>query len=183
MSELAGEPCKVAPAELGCLITGKIAENAIKQGYPGMNKEEAIEFLRKTEKRGLVHNCIADTSVESSLFLCNCCSCHCGFIGPGKVHKKHGNIKPNYQPKFLNELCTKCDLCVKKCPMETIYHKWPNHEDKSDEYMYFKEENCIGCGVCAAICPSNAIKLVKIRDAIPEGKHKIGTRSFLELLM
>lgn len=36
--------------------------------------------------------------------------------------------------------------------------------------------------VCATNCPNNAIKPVKVRDNIPTEKHKIGTKTFLELV-
>ncbi|MFX1388034.1 MAG: 4Fe-4S dicluster domain-containing protein [Promethearchaeota archaeon] len=183
IGELSGEPCKVASPELGCFATGLIAERAIKAGVPGMTKEEAIDFLKKTEKAGLVHSCVPDSSLESSLFICNCCSCHCGFLISAKEHKKVGTTKSNYQPRIDHEICTKCDLCLKKCPMGIIFHRWPNEEDNSDEYMYINEEFCIGCGICAANCPNNAIKLVKVRDNISSEKNKIGNKTFLELLI
>ena len=50
IGEMTGEPCEVAPADLGCFVTGVMAEQAIKSGYPSMTKEEAIEFFKKTEK-------------------------------------------------------------------------------------------------------------------------------------
>jgi len=183
IGEYTGEPCKVAPPELGCFIAGPIAEMAIREGAPGMNKEEAIEFIKKTEKAGLVHNCVADNSVDSSLFVCNCCNCHCGSLISAKEHKKVGTVPSNYLPIFNIEDCTKCELCLKKCPIGAIYHHWPNEQDKSDEYMYVKEEFCIGCGVCASICPNNAIQLKKVRDEEYKERHKFGKKTFLELLM
>lgn len=183
IGEMTGEPCKVAPADLGCFISGSLAKEAIMHGYPGMSKDEAIVFLKKTEKAGLIHSCVADSSNESTLFVCNCCSCHCGgFIG-AKEHQSHAAIPSNFIPQFNNELCTKCDICLKKCPLGAIYHHWPNEADKSDEYMVLKEEKCIGCGVCASNCPNNAINLVKVRNNEFKEKHKIGNRLFSELLM
>jgi translation initiation factor RLI1 len=48
--------------------------------------------------------------------------------------------------------------------------------------MFINEDYCLGCGVCAANCPNDAIKLVKVRDNIPQEKFKIGTKTFLELV-
>ncbi len=182
IGDYTGEPCKT-PKELGCFIAGPLAEMVIKQGAPYMNREEAREFLRKTEKAGLVHQVVADNSVDSGLFMCNCCGCHCGVIFNGKQHKKVGTTPSNYIPRFDKETCKKCDLCLKKCPMGAIYHSWPNKEDKSDEYMFLKEEYCIGCGVCAANCPNNSLKLVKIRNKDFSERHKIGNKTFLDILM
>ncbi|MFX0028510.1 MAG: 4Fe-4S dicluster domain-containing protein [Candidatus Hermodarchaeota archaeon] len=183
IGEYAGEPCSIAPPELGCLATGSVAEIAIRGGAPKMNKEEAIEFLKRTEKAGLIHSCVADTSNESSLYICNCCTCHCGVIIHAKQHKNIALYPSNYIPKWNHDICTKCDLCLNKCQMGAIYHKWANESDNSDEYMFLKQEFCVGCGVCANVCPNNAINLVKIREDVPEEKYKIGNKTFLELFI
>lgn len=180
IGEYTGDPCKVAPAEMGCFLAGEGALSSIERGAPKMNKQEAIEYLRKTEKAGLVHSCIADDSIESTLFVCNCCSCHCGAFAAKE--KYIASMVSNYIPKINDDLCTKCETCLKKCPMEAIHHKLPNLVDKSDEKMFINEEYCIGCGVCATNCPNNAIKLVKVRDNIPSEKFKFGTKTFSELV-
>lgn len=183
IGELTGEPCKLASSELGCFLTGSVAQLAIKGGAKALTKDEAIEFIKKTEKAGLVHNCVADNSAESGMVICNCCSCHCGALISAREHKKVGTVASNYNPRFINELCTKCELCLQKCPMGAIYHHFPNKEDKSDEYMYINADYCIGCGVCAVTCPNKAIRLVKVRDDKFDKKYKIGNKTFLELLM
>lgn len=185
IGELTGEPCKVAPSEMGCFIAGIGAQSYIQQGFPGareMNKEEAIEFLKETEKAGLVHNTIWDRGNESSLFVCNCCSCHCGSLFPQKLFHSKGAHPSNYEPQFNMDLCTKCETCVRKCPSEAIYHRWPDKSDSSDEKMVLREELCIGCGICAANCPQDAIKMKKVRDIIPPERNKLGNKTFLELL-
>ena len=48
--------------------------------------------------------------------------------------------------------------------------------------MILREEFCIGCGICAANCPKDAIKLVKVRDIEPPDKNMIGNKTFLEIL-
>ena len=183
IGEYAGEPCKVAPPELGCFLAGPLAKMGIDEGAPALTKEEAIEFIKKTEKAGLVHHCVADNSVDSGLLLCNCCNCHCGTLIPAKEHKKVASIPSNYIPKFNKELCTNCELCLRKCPMGAIYHRWPNLEDKSDEYMYLKKEFCIGCGVCANNCPNNALMLIKVGDNKFEERIKFGSKTLLDLLI
>jgi len=181
IGEYTGDPCKVAPTEMGCFLAGEGAQSSIQRGAPRMNKEEAIEYLRRTEKAGLIHSCVPDSSIDSTLFICNCCSCHCGALAT--KDKKHiATLASNYKPKINHDLCTKCETCLKKCPMEAIFHKLPNELDSSDELIFINEEHCIGCGVCATNCPSNAIKLIKIKNDISTEKFKIGTKTFLELV-
>ncbi|NVM19643.1 MAG: 4Fe-4S binding protein [Candidatus Lokiarchaeota archaeon] len=169
IGEYTGEPCELAPAEMGCFLTGEIAERQIAKGARSLTKEEAIEFIKETEKAGLVHNTVADTSKDTSKWICNCCSCHCGVLFPAKQYHYKGVHQTNFSPKFDMALCTKCETCMNKCPNEAIYHIWPNKPDSSDEKMKVREELCIGCGICAVNCPSNAIKMLKERDEYPKG--------------
>ncbi|MFX1374778.1 MAG: ATP-binding protein [Promethearchaeota archaeon] len=169
IGEYTGEPCEVASAEMGCFVVGEGAERWIAQGAARrLTKEEAIEFIRETEKAGLVHNSVADTSKDTSRFICNCCSCHCGALLPAKLYNYKGVVQTNFTPEFNMELCTKCETCMNKCQSEAIYHIWPIKTDLSDERMKVREDLCIGCGVCAANCPNSAIKMVKVRNEHPK---------------
>lgn len=181
IGEYTGEPCEVAPAEMGCFVTGAGAEMLIKQGARRLNKEEAIDFIKETEKAGLVHNTVFDTGKETSIFVCNCCSCHCGALYPAKIYHYRGVNQSNFAPEFDMELCTKCEICMNKCPNEAIYHILPNKPDSSDEKMKLREEFCIGCGICAVNCPNNAIKMIKVRNDYPE-KVVIEGQSFEDLI-
>ena len=184
IGELSGEPCEVAPSEMGCFIAG--AASTMMAQMPGarlLNKEEAIEFIKETERRGLVHNAIEDQGYESSQFFCNCCSCHCGALFPAKQFHTKGASPSNYAPQINVEICNKCEICLKKCPNDAIYHRWPQESDSSDEMMVVRDELCIGCGVCAANCPNDAIKMVKVRDNIPPDKRLIGNKTFTELIL
>lgn len=186
IGELSGEPCEVAPASMGCFIAGPGAHMQVIAGIHGArllkSKEEAIEFLKETEKRGLVHNTVFDKGNDSSFFVCNCCGCHCGVLYPPKLFHEIGAIQSNYSPIWNNDLCVKCEICMKKCPNDAIYHRFPVETDSSDEGMVLKEEVCIGCGICAVNCPNGALKMVKVRDNIPPEKQLIGNKTFLELL-
>ncbi|MFX1490127.1 MAG: hypothetical protein ACFFBI_13320, partial [Promethearchaeota archaeon] len=51
IGELTGEPCEVAPAEMGCFVAGPASKMMVDAGVRGarlLNKEEAIEFLKET---------------------------------------------------------------------------------------------------------------------------------------
>ncbi len=184
IGELTGEPCKVAPSSMGCFLVGIAAQMApsMCDDAQVLNKEEAIQFLKDTEKAGLVHNTAVGSS-ESSIFICNCCSCHCAALYPARLFHVKGVNNSNYAPKIDINLCTKCETCIRKCPSEAIYHKWPKESDSSDEQILVREELCIGCGVCAANCPQNAIKMVKVREVVPLKAPKFGDTSFVELLI
>ncbi|NVM03174.1 MAG: 4Fe-4S binding protein [Candidatus Helarchaeota archaeon] len=181
IGEMSGEPCEVAPAEMGCFAVGIVAQMGIQAGFArSLTKEEAIDFIKKTEEAGLVHT-IMGASKDQVFSICNCCKCHCGALYP--TSKTQFELKfvrqSNFAPKRDPELCIFCEKCVEFCPMETISH--PAGEDE----IVFNLNLCIGCGVCAANCPENAISMDKIRDtptrtleAIPKVEGEI---SFAEL--
>jgi len=186
IGEMNGEPCEVASAEDGCFIVGIGAQLALDQteGARRLTKEEAIEFIKMTEKAGLVHNSTWDKGNDSSMYICNCCSCHCGSLYASKIYQFRAVHPSNFAPKFNMNICVKCETCVKKCPVGAIYHRWPIESDASDERMVLRENLCIGCGICAVNCPENAIKMIKVRDIeAPEKNYIGGNKTFIDLLM
>jgi len=66
---------------------------------------------------------------------------------------KTGSWRTGKKPKFLQENCIACQLCVLVCPEGIVTGKEKNtfHND----YDY-----CKGCGLCAAVCPKQDIVMV-----------------------
>ncbi|MBD3228003.1 MAG: hypothetical protein GF329_07420 [Candidatus Lokiarchaeota archaeon] len=177
VGELSGEPCEIAPSDMGCLVSGIGAKALSGFGYArSLNKEEAIQYLKETEKAGLVHIASNSYGGEHLHFICNCCPCHCGALKPSKDLRfnivRPSNFKPNID---LNE-CKRCKLCLEKCPMDSISY------DENDDRMIINNELCIGCGICASNCQQNAISMEKIDNFIPPKVRKIGNKTFLEHL-
>ncbi len=176
VGELSGEKCEIVEPEIGCFAAGRgamaIADAGL--GKP-LNKEEAIEFLKKTEKAGLVHCTSNSKGGEHLMFICNCCGCHCGALNPTKLGYKTV-IPSNYIPVVDEDTCVQCKVCVKKCPMETISF----NEDENK--VIINLERCIGCGVCATNCAKNAIKMNKNKNIIPPDKNKVGGKVFMRHL-
>jgi len=184
IGEYSRDPCQVASHELGCLYGGDAAQHFLNIGVgKKMTKEEAIEHIKKAEKAGLVHTTVADNSLTCSLFICNCCSCHCILLHPTKKYRLKTVNPSNFVAKIDKALCIKCETCLKRCQMDAIFHQWPNEPDSSDEHMFVREEFCIGCGVCASNCPNNAIKMVKVRYDNFSKIVKFGNKSLLELFI
>jgi len=55
------------------------------------------------------------------------------------------------KPKFIEEKCKQCLLCVPTCPDNAIP---VNEEGKRTDFNFFA---CKGCMVCMKACPFNAI--------------------------
>jgi len=163
VGKMSGEPCKV-PDELGCFAVGIAAKVAVQKGFGRpLTREQAIDYIQKTEEAGLVHNAMGSAGGQF-YSICNCCKCHCGALFPASHTKLQLKfVSPsNYTPKRQPEQCILCETCLEMCPMEAISH--PSGEDT----LIFNPNCCIGCGVCAANCPENAILMVKVREGRPD---------------
>ena len=165
-AKLAGEPCK-RTEENFCITTGVLAKMVIEQKVGReVSLEELMEVMEKAEKEGLVHQTF--NMQDTATFVCNCCSCCCGFLKSVKELNNYSSItKSNFDPKIDTELCTLCETCKDICPMGAIYHHWPHKKDLSDNIMKIRLDRCIGCGICASNCPSGAITLEKVRTSVP----------------
>ncbi len=165
-AKLAGEPCKQTK-ENYCVTTGTLAQMVIEQGIGRqVILDELMEVMERAEKEGLVHQTF--NMQDTAIFVCNCCSCCCGFLKSVKELNNYGSItKSNFDPIINRQLCTLCETCMNICPMNAIYHHWPHKDDLSDDFMKIRLDLCIGCGICASNCPSEAITLEKVRNVIP----------------
>jgi ferredoxin len=169
-------PCRLtalkcdSPLEV-CMQVDKAAEYAIKRGTGRpLTKEEAFEVLESTEKAGLVH-CTMNQSSRGHV-LCNCCACCCQFMHPLIRDGKRICDPSRYLAEIDQEACTGCETCVDRCMFNAIEMRRVEGEDK--EVSHVIEEKCMGCGLCATSCPEEAISLVEIRpvEFIPESYHK-----------
>jgi Pyruvate/2-oxoacid:ferredoxin oxidoreductase delta subunit len=149
-----------------CLVFDYFAEFMVERGYGRyLTVEEALELLEEMEKAGLVHT---TTNVQTRpQFICNCCTHACGILrGLSALHNPRAFARSNFLPVRDDELCNACKKCVRICPMEAQVYHAPH--DNEPERILFLEDRCIGCGLCAYHCPKDAIKMVKVKDQVPE---------------
>lgn len=57
-------------------------------------------------------------------------------------------------PRFIEEKCKQCMLCVPACPDSAI-------PVKNGKRLDFDLDHCKGCGICEKACPFNAIIMMK----------------------
>ena len=55
-------------------------------------------------------------------------------------------------------MCFECDNCVIYCPQDAV-HKTPKNESTMGRYVYTDYSRCIGCHICADVCPTGYIKM------------------------
>jgi Pyruvate/2-oxoacid:ferredoxin oxidoreductase delta subunit len=148
---LEGHPCSHTLET--CLAFSR-QEDAYERYPPGgrvLSREEAFRVLEAAEDEGLVH-CTYNVQQEP-FFVCNCCSCCCGFLrGVKEFGAPHLLAHSDFVAAIDAEACSVCGACSEgRCPMDAI---------ASDGMrLRVDPKRCIGCGVCATACPSDAVRL------------------------
>ena len=126
--------------------------------------DEALAVLDATEREGLVH-CTFNVR-QSPMFICNCCSCCCGFLrGLREFEAPHLLVRSNYVARIAGDDCVSCGECASgRCPMDAIAER--------EGGWAVDAGRCIGCGVCAVACATGAIALVarpRAERTVPPG--------------
>jgi len=129
-----------------------------------ITKDEAIEILDKSEKAGLVAQLPNSEDPEA---ICNCCPDCCGMLRGYKKLTEIGMAPAtNYFSQVDNELCSGCEICIDRCPMDAITM---GQEDIAE----IDQISCIGCGLCITTCSEQAISLKqKPEDQIQVPPHR-----------
>ncbi len=55
-------------------------------------------------------------------------------------------------------MCFECDNCVVYCPQDAV-HRTPKQESTTGRYVYTDYTRCIGCHICADVCPTGYIDM------------------------
>ena len=65
----------------------------------------------------------------------------------------------------ITDTCTKDELCVQACPVDCIHPKQDEAGFAEAPQLYVKPDDCIDCGACVPVCPTNSIFVL---DELPE---------------
>jgi NAD-dependent dihydropyrimidine dehydrogenase PreA subunit len=57
----------------------------------------------------------------------------------------------------ITESCTKDELCVEACPVDCIHPKKDEAGFEESPHLFVEPDDCIDCGACVPVCPSNAV--------------------------
>lgn len=131
-----------------CIQTDAMADyylDDIKTGHE-ISYEEAVAIMERSIERGLVPQ---TTYSKKNEIFCSCGLCHCGILRIGKFFPGDANAnQTRYVIKFDNEKCTKCLMCLSRCPMKAL---------SLDEDGYpTVDHSCVGCGQCVKVCEADA---------------------------
>jgi electron transport complex protein RnfB len=150
---LEGHPCHHSNETCMAFTREEAAFDGFRYAGRVIDKQEALRILDETEREGLVH---ATYNVQQDpMFVCNCCSCCCGFIRSIKEFQvPYVLTRSNFMAAIDGESCSACGVCAdERCPMGAI-------EATNGTYSV-AADRCIGCGVCAPACPTESIRLVR----------------------
>lgn len=133
-----------------CFSFGTFAQYYIDNGMGReIDLQEALHLLDTAEESGLV---VSPSNSKDMVCICCCCSCCCPTIRYSKFFPEPAkSFKTYYQSKIDSELCTACQDCFERCPMDAI--------KEGETASEIDENRCIGCGLCVSVCPENAISL------------------------
>jgi ferredoxin len=155
--DMLGLSCEKTDLRENCMGFGDLAKLYIHNGWGReVNKEEALEILRKSQDDGLIFE--AGNAI-SPHFLCSCCGCCCGVLQFLRLMPNTGELIPStHFAKVDLDLCTGCGTCAERCQVYAIEIK----SEKSE----INVKKCIGCGNCVVTCPEEAIQLIKKEEEV-----------------
>jgi Pyruvate/2-oxoacid:ferredoxin oxidoreductase delta subunit len=144
-----------------CTVFGPLAKPLVERGMMRKSdRREILEIKKKAELEGLVTWTMNDGGDNRGNGSCSCCGCCCHALRGVRDFNTPGLIsKPHFMPARDVAKCTVCAKCVKACPMGA----WT----LVDKTISFNRARCIGCGLCAAACKKDALKLEPVPDARP----------------
>lgn len=164
-----GKACE-NPQEV-CLTFNLAAQYLSKHGIVRrISKEEAHKVLDLCVKKGLVQ--IGDNKKQKVAFICNCCGCCCDLLlGYKRMGFNNAIIPSNYNAQIDDNICTKCGICIIKCPVDAI--------SLTRNVMVVDKQICLGCGVCSRFCPTASCKM-QLRPARPFVPNTIFEKIYLQ---
>jgi len=154
---LQGHPCTHTPETCLGFSPEEGAFDYFNYAGRVISRDEALRVLDATEREGLVH--VTYNVREQPMFVCNCCSCCCGFLRALKEFgAPHALARSSFVASIDRETCDSCAACASpRCPMDAI------HPDAT--HYAVAADRCIGCGVCAGACPCGSIRLISRPEA------------------
>jgi ferredoxin len=136
-------------------ILGKFPDAA--SSLEVLENDEAKEIFRKYDKEGLFHS-IWTGVTPYVVGMCNCdrdCGPYKGYI---EMRGAPSFFRGEYLCQVDWDLCNGCKTCISQCQFGAQFYS------SGLGKVYIDPTRCFGCGVCRAVCPTDAIALIPRED-------------------
>jgi ferredoxin len=136
-----------------CIMIGGTARHFEKTGLGSrVTREQAIQYLDDMVDHGLIP---ATQNYMTGKFgiMCLCCGCCCSNVRGRTLWDNTTAMLPSPFIPIAGDECVQCETCIDRCMLGAL------HLDEEEEKVVVDAEKCIGCGVCAIACPTEALKL------------------------
>jgi ferredoxin len=157
-SHMGLKTCKV-PLET-CTSMGTAADYLVRRKLARpIDKSEMLDRLAQARDMRLVIN--ADNVRNRVSFMCLCCGCCCNLLlGISQFGYPHILVTSNYLASAEDAACDGCLKCKKACPIDAIsFERLAEPAGPKKARPVVDESICLGCGVCALACTTQAMKL------------------------
>lgn len=115
-----------------------------------ITKDEALRILHEAEEVGLVHS--TGNYREPHFYICNCCTCCCGILrGVAEFEVPTAIAHADFRAVVGADTCIGCEDCVGRCAFGAL--------SVPDDTCQVDLGRCVGCGLCALVCPTEALRL------------------------
>lgn len=103
-----------------------------------------------------IHTIDSDKCID-----CGLCGklCALGAVRDSQGHETARIPKSRWKKPTIDEtVCAGCSVCVENCPNNCLEIEAPKfHGDINTIARLMRPEDCIDCGICAGVCPIDAI--------------------------
>jgi Na+-translocating ferredoxin:NAD+ oxidoreductase subunit B len=121
------------------------------QGVRTLTQDEALATLQRAADAGLVHS--TSNTQEGLWYLCNCCTCACGFLrNVAELGTANVIARSAFVCEVDEDLCAGCRDCEDRCAFNAL---------TVENIAQVDALRCAGCGVCILACSQEALRLVR----------------------
>ena len=156
-----------------CVRLDKGARMTLELGHGRrVTRDEMKRIVIDAHRAGLMQTGDRFWRESGELFgFCNCCGCDCYPIRAGiKLEMRDTWPRVYYLAQRDMPTCIHCGRCAERCCFAALHRseRTIQLDGKTRVAIAFDREACRGCGICATGCPTGAITMKPIHEAVQE---------------